>query len=95
MLNVSIRRKILLLMLVAVLAMPWPSVAGSQSERSRMAQIEEPATLDFFSRIWSLLQSAGSKEGCHIDPNGRCTPQNPPSQTKEGCHIDPDGRCVK
>jgi hypothetical protein len=89
MLNASIRRKAVLLVLFAILvvATPWASAAGSQPERPQSVQALEPAALELFSRVWSLLQRAGSKEGCHIDPWG----QTSPPQTKEGCNIDPWG----
>jgi hypothetical protein len=89
--TVSIRRKILFLLLVMVLATPWASVAGSERESPRTIQGVELGVPEIFSRIWSFLGRAGSKEGCHIDPWGRCTP---PSQPKEGCNIDPWGRCL-
>ena len=85
--TVSIRRKILFLLLVMVLATPWASVAGSERESPRTIQSVELGMPEIFSRIWSFLRGDGSKEGCHIDPDGRCTP-------KVGCHIDPWGNCL-
>jgi len=95
--TVSVRRKILLVLLVTVLVTPWASAAGPQAESPRSVRAVEPATLDFFSRIWSFLRRVGSKEGCDIDPSGRCAngpAQSPPPQLKEGCGIDPLGRCM-
>lgn len=88
--TVSIRRKILFLLLVMVLATPWASVAGSERERPRTVQGVELAVPEIFSRIWSFVLRDRSKVGCHIDPNGRCLP---PSQPKLGCGIDPLGHC--
>jgi hypothetical protein len=105
--TVSIRRKILFLLLVLVLATPWALVAGPERERPRTMQGIELAVPEIFGRIWSFLWRGGSKEGCHIDPNGRCVPEpkegcniDPfgrclPLQPKIGCHIDPDGRCLQ
>jgi len=94
MLNVPFRRKIVLLVLVAVLATPWASAAISQPENPRVQAVERAALGDLVSRLWSFLRSVGGKAGCEIDPNGRCMPTSPPPQDKEGCHIDPDGRCI-
>jgi hypothetical protein len=107
--TVSIRRKILFLLLVMVLATPWDSVAGLQRENPRTIQGVELGVPEIFSRIWSFLRGVGSKVGCHIDPDGRCTPTPQPKigcnidpwgrcvasiQPKAGCNIDPDGRCI-
>ena len=92
-----VRRTILVLMLVVtVLAVALPSsAAGAQRESVRLAQAEEWAVPEFFNRLWSFLRGVEGKDGCHIDPNGRCaTAQSPEPQRKDGCHIDPDGRCL-
>lgn len=97
MLTASLRRKTLLLLLVAVLLTPWASAASLQTIGPRPPHAVESHVPDFFSRIWSFLRNAGSKAGCRIDPNGLCADspaQNPPPVTKEGCRIDPDGRCL-
>ena len=88
---VSIRRKVLFLLLVMVLATPWVSIAGSERESPRTIQGVELGMPEIFSRIWSFVRGVRSKEGCNIDPNGRCLPA---AQPKEGCHIDPLGRCI-
>jgi len=93
MLTASLRRKTLLLLLAAVLAAPWASAAGPRTETAQPAQAAESAPLDALERLWGLLRNAWIKDGCHLDPFGRCTAQ-PPVQTKEGCRLDPDGRCV-
>lgn len=89
--TVSRRRKILLFLLVMILTTPWPSVAGPERESPRTMQGVELAVPEIFSRIWSFLRRVESKEGCHIDPLGRCAPA---PQPKEGCNIDPNGRCL-
>jgi hypothetical protein len=99
MFNASFRRRTLLLLLVAGLATPWASAAGPLSDSAGVAPAGELLRLDFLGRLWSLLQSAWSKEGCRIDPNGICVPNAtqpppPPVQHKEGCRIDPSGQCL-
>jgi len=81
------RRKVVLLIVVAVLVTPWASAAMASPEGPRALQATpESAVLNLFGRIWSLLRGNGSKAGCHIDPSGLCI--------KAGCNIDPNGRCV-
>jgi hypothetical protein len=87
MLTVSLRRKIVLLLLVAVLATPWASAASLLPESPRVAQALDSVPL--VGSVWRLLRSVWNEEGCRIDPNGQC------ASMKEGCRLDPDGRCVK
>lgn len=87
----SLCRKTLLLVWMAVLALPWAAGAGPISENPRSGRVFEWADPDFLDRLRSFLGAWG-KAGCDIDPDGRCIPQGPVQQTKEGCHIDPDGR---
>jgi hypothetical protein len=74
----------------AVSAVP-PSAAAPRT--SRMA---DAAPMDFFVRLWSLLTSAWSKNGCQVDPSGRCLPDTGSVMTTgdNGCGIDPDGHCL-
>ncbi|HSS51509.1 MAG TPA: hypothetical protein VLX28_21405 [Thermoanaerobaculia bacterium] len=91
--SAAFRRKTVLLLLVAVLAAPWASAAA----QSGPAAISASAPLDLFSYAWRFLTHLWSKEGCRIDPDGRCTPQStqalPVPRTGSGCHIDPNGAC--
>jgi hypothetical protein len=93
-------RKTILLLLVVVLATPWVCVAGPRAaESARPAQVLQPARFDLLTQIWNSLRSLWSDEGCNIDPNGRCAPgpaPQPPAsiKTDEGCGIDPSGRCL-
>jgi hypothetical protein len=96
MLTVSLRRKTLLLLLVAALVTPWASAASPLPESLRVGQVLESDPL--VGPVWRLLRSAWTKEGCRLDPNGRCASQPaknpPPPQTKAGCRIDPNGFCL-
>ena len=104
-----VRRTILFLLFAAVFATAWPSsAAGAQRQSIRPVQAGEWAVPEVFNRLWSFLggvdvkdgchidpfgRCATGADGCHIDPNGRCVPEKKPTQRKEGCNIDPDGRC--
>lgn len=95
--HASPRRKIVLLLLAALLIAPWSSAAprpGSAHPASLSGDIGIP---DFLSRAWNLLTGAWTKVGCNIDRNGQCGSASvapSPLPTKEGCHIDPSGRCT-
>jgi hypothetical protein len=92
MLTVSLRRKTLLLLLVAILFTPWASAASLQHASPQGGQAAESVPL--LGHFWHLIWG---KAGCHIDPNDRCTnsaAKKPPLQTKAGCRLDPDGRCI-
>ena len=89
MFSTSLRRKVVFVLLFAILAVPWPSVAEAR-------ELNNP--VDLFGRVWSFLKAVWSETGCHIDPSGGCVGSNgeetlPADQMDEGCHIDPDGRC--
>jgi hypothetical protein len=45
------------------------------------------------ARFWSFLTSLWAKNGCQVDPNGRCLP-GPRHAANNGCSADPDGRCL-
>ena len=93
----SVRRTILFFLFLTVLVTVWPSsAAGAQRRESFLsAPAAELAVTEFFGRLWALLQGRPQgKDGCHIDPDGRCAPiQRPEPLRKDGCHIDPNGRC--
>jgi hypothetical protein len=84
----SFRRTLALLLLVFVFAVPWASAAGLRAESP---------PLDSLGLLWSYFTNLWSKEGCRIDPNGRCAARYsapvPTDQMDTGCRIDPDGRC--
>ncbi len=81
----SSRRKVVVLVLIAILALPLASVAGPRQEPVSVSSL--------FERIWSFLACAWSEEGCHIDPDGGKPEPRPTEDTDEGCRIDPNGGC--
>jgi len=94
MLTASFRRKTILLLLAAILAVPTASAAAPRIEVPTPDRSTHSAPLELLGRALSFLRSAWSKEGCDINPNGHCTkgtPQPPP--TKTGCDINPFGQC--
>ena len=84
------RRILPLFLVAALLAMPWAvSAAGSQA---RPALSDSG---DLFVRLWRLLPQPWTKNGCDVDPSGRClTKGSSPVAVDNGCELDPNGgRC--
>jgi hypothetical protein len=83
------RRAVILLLILAVAA---PLVAAPV-HRSDQVRFDAAAPL---ASLWSWLTHAWTKNGCLIDPSGRCLPGTgsaPPAGTDNGCGLDPSGRC--
>jgi hypothetical protein len=92
------RRSIGLLLLTLTLLASAAFAAGGPAGRHQQSAVAKPAPATLLSRAWSLLTALWDKEGCHIDPNGRCVtgPASAPvvpAQADSGCNIDPNGRC--
>jgi hypothetical protein len=91
------RKTVLVLFLLAVLlATPWASAAPRHGGGRPAGASGVGVIPDVLGQAWSYLMGVWRKEGCHIDPNGRCitTPtlsSNPLSSTDAGCNIDPNG----
>jgi hypothetical protein len=88
------RKTVLVVLVVLLLTTPWASAAPRQGRGGPVTAFGILIP-DVLSQAWSFLTGGWSKEGCHIDPNGRCVTTAAPLPTKEGCHIDPDGgQCI-
>lgn len=88
--SMSSRRVVLLaalLLLIASMASAAPRY-GSSQPRGISAGIGIP---DVLNVAWRLITGGWVKEGCRIDPSGRCVTTLP---TKTGCTIDPAGHCI-
>jgi hypothetical protein len=84
-----VRRIVALLLIVAVAA----PLAAAPIHRSDPVRFEAAAPL---ASLWTWLSHIWAKNGCAIDPWGRCLSGSvpaPPSGADNGCGIDPDGRC--
>ena len=100
-------KTVLLAAFLLLIAVPWASAAprpGSHQPARISGGIAIP---DVLSLAWRFMTGGWMKEGCNIDPDGRCvttsTPvdradrrrvRRPVLPTKIGCTIEPDGRCV-
>lgn len=88
----AFRPFVIVLTLAAVLGTPLVSLAGPHRGVSGRAEsrLEERSSLGW---LWGLLERVWEKEGCLIDPNGRCIKESVVAP-KAGCSIDPYGQCV-
>jgi|SRR5215203_2090458 len=98
MFTTSLRRKVVVFLLLAAVLTAPGAFAGHRLEKPRPAHNAEPAPLALVSHAWSFLTSLWSKSGCQIDPNGRCLTGPAPlplptNQSDAGCNIDPNGGC--
>jgi len=73
----------------AVLADPVSAVKPQRIERVAWAPTR------VLARFWSFLGSVWSKNGCEVDPSGRCTSSTGSVTTTgdNGCGADPNGLC--
>lgn len=89
---------VLILAVAAVLSTP---LNGWSAERRPIASGPRASFVartlaNPLSSLWVYLSRLMTKEGCGIDPSGRCIPTPPPSTptTDNGCGIDPHGCAV-
>jgi hypothetical protein len=66
------RRLIVVLVLSALLGSPATSLAGSRSHSAARPPRAQEAAWSPLSWLWNALVSVWQKEGCHVDPYGRC-----------------------
>jgi len=68
-------------------------VSAARPRRSEMVTL---APTDVVARLWTLLSSFWSKNGCEVDPNGHCKSAAGSATAigDNGCGIDPSGHCL-
>jgi hypothetical protein len=79
-------RTLLAFALAAILLVP-----GASAARHRSVPMALRAPQEVLAPLWSFLGRLWAKEGCGLDPHGRCTTS--PVTTDEGCGLDPSGTC--
>lgn len=88
----TFRRFVIVLTLSAILGSPLVSLASPHRAVPGRAEVRMDE-LSPLAWLWSLLERVWEKEGCRIDPDGRCVTE-PVVAPKNGCSIDPFGRCL-
>jgi hypothetical protein len=96
-------RKALVVLVAFFLTAAAVSAEPRSGARARSARSAVSNPMESFSGLWSVLTGFWTKNGCQVDPNGRCLPAKngcsvDPSgiclPTKNGCSADPSGRCL-
>jgi hypothetical protein len=89
--RINFRRGTAVLVLGLVLGTPLMSWAAPRAAGWRTGIPEaSPAPL---ARLWTFLAGAWAKNGCRVDPDGRCL-DGLQAPAKNGCRVDPFGRCA-
>ena len=78
--------------LVLSLTLGVSQAAASQAPRGKATREDRPVTVRVLDRLVSFVSVLWQKEGCGIDPLGRCVAST--ANVKEGCGIDPWGGCA-
>jgi hypothetical protein len=89
--HLNFRRGTAVLVLGLVLGTPLVSWAAPRPTGRHAGILEAgPAPLAW---LWSFLARVWEKNGCRVDPNGRCL-DGLQAPAKNGCSVDPNGRCA-
>jgi hypothetical protein len=93
-----LRRAAVLILLGLSLGTSGAAAAKARPEiPPRPARAATRSALGLFAPLWRRVTGAWAKEGCGLEPWGRCgtsTPGGTPNQdTDAGCGIEPWGRC--
>jgi hypothetical protein len=84
----SSSRKASIVLVALFLVTTAVSAESRPGARAHSARIAGLSSVESFSGFWSVLVGLWTKNGCQVDPDGRCLP------TKNGCSVDPSGRCL-
>lgn len=88
-------RKALVVLVVLTLATAAASAEPLSGTWSHPTRIVSSFSMDSFARLWSVLTGLWTKNGCSVDPDGRCLPGSSSTVTTDnGCQVDPSGRCL-
>jgi len=88
--RIALARSVVVLLLILAVAAP---LTAAPIQHSGAARFETTGPL---ASLWSWLSHVWAKNGCMIDPSGRCLSGAAPAPTAggdNGCCIDPGGRC--
>lgn len=85
-------------LLLLLIVLPWTAaaepphrIAGASKPYHGSSSVAAP-----LNSLWKWLTSLWDKNGCMIDPDGRCISGAAPAQptsTDNRCGLDPGGRC--
>ncbi|HEV7503848.1 MAG TPA: hypothetical protein VGS07_02950 [Thermoanaerobaculia bacterium] len=86
----------IVLLIAVTLATPSAFANSPSAAVPFWSSIVDTVPAESCARFWSFLTSLWAKNGCEVDPNGRCLPglTSVPAGGKNGCQVDPSGRCL-
>ena len=85
--------RLALALLIAVVLGTPTAFADSYSGRvPRLSGMLASVPAERFADLWNFLTSLWAKNGCEVDPNGRCLAAQVGG--KNGCQVDPSGNCL-
>jgi hypothetical protein len=76
---------------LATAALPAASLFEGGASAARISVLEPS---DFLERLLGVVSRWQVKNGCQMDPDGRCMPKRRTAVMKNGCQMDPSGRCI-
>ena len=83
-------------LLIVLVLLPWAAIAQPLKPAHKTHTVRASATAAPLTHIRSWFLSLWEKNGCAIDPWGRCQPSSvtvPQPSADNGCSVDPGGRC--
>lgn len=82
--------KAALLVLILLLATPVVQAAEPGARKGPASGV-----VNLFAQAWDLLSRVWANNGCRLDPDGRCIPeQKATAEADNGCRLDPSGGCA-
>lgn len=94
MLRIPLSRVVPLLLVLVLL--PWSAIAQPLKPVHKKAAVDASTVAAPLAHLRSWFLSVWEKNGCAIDPWGRCPTSSataPQSTADNGCGVDPGGRC--
>ncbi|HEX9941464.1 MAG TPA: hypothetical protein VGG03_05570 [Thermoanaerobaculia bacterium] len=90
-------RTVALLVLCFIVAAPLTAAAAPLAGNGPAGTYRSAGGADFLGWLWSAWTSVWVKNGCQVDPFGRClkAATSTAGSTKNGCQVDPNGHCLK
>ncbi|MEO6196191.1 MAG: hypothetical protein ABIS20_24480 [Thermoanaerobaculia bacterium] len=89
----SLRTAAVLILLALSLGTSAFAAKARPAVPSRPSKAAAPSAAGVFAPLWRLAVDGLTKEGCTIEPWGRCGASAPTQDADAGCGIDPWGRC--
>jgi len=82
-------------LLVVLILMLWVPAVQAGEPRPELKPDRGFFSWGFLAQVWASLTLVWEANGCQIEPNGGCLPeQGSAPEPDNGCGLEPDGRCA-